>query len=109
MRGLSDIWAKIKSSSGVLFIIILTFIYFSFYAIKGERGFMRYVYLTDEVQKARDVAQKYADEKADWEERVRLLSARSLDLDMLEERARLVLNMVGADEFVILDDNNAEE
>lgn len=107
MSWLSDLWSKIKSSSGFLFIIILTFIYFSFYAVKGERGFMRYVYLTDEVQKAREIEQKYAAERKDWEEKVRLLSSDSLDLDMLEERARIVLNMVGIDEFVILDETNA--
>ncbi len=109
MNGLSDIWSKIKGSSGFLFIIILTFIYFSFYAVKGERGFMRYVYLTGEVQKARDVARRYAEEKAGWEEKVRLLSAESLDLDLLEERARIVLNMVGMDEFVILDENETKK
>ncbi len=105
MHRLGDLLAKMKSSSGFLFVIILTFIYFSFYAVKGERGFMRYVYLTGEVSEARRMSEKYAREKSDWEERVRLLSAESLDLDMLDEQARLVLNMVGSDEFVILDDS----
>lgn len=105
MIWLSDIFAKVKSSSGFLFVLILTFIYFSFYAVKGERGFMRYVYLTGEVAEARAAADKYAREKMEWEEKVALLSSDSLDLDMLDERARIVLNMVGEDEFVILDEN----
>lgn len=105
MDWLSDIFKKIKSSSGFLFVLILTFIYFSFYTVKGERGFMRYVYLTNEVADARAAADKYAREKLEWEEKVSLLSSESLDLDMLEERARIVLNMVGKDEFVILDEN----
>lgn len=103
MNGLSDIFAKMKSSSGFLLVIILTFIYFSFYAVKGERGFIRYIYLNSEVAEARRISQKYALEKQEWEEKVKLLSAESLDLDMLDERARIVLNMVGPDEFVILD------
>ena len=37
-------------------------------------------------------------------EEVRLLSPDSLDLDLLDERARIVLNFVGDDEFVILDE-----
>ena len=37
------------------------------------------------------------------EEKIRLLSPSSLDLDMLDERARAVLNMAKEDEFVILD------
>jgi cell division protein FtsB len=32
-----------------------------------------------------------------------MLSERSLDLDYLEERARIVLNMVSDGEYVILD------
>ena len=35
---------------------------------------------------------------------MRLLSPDSLDLDLLDERARIVLNFVGDDEFVILDE-----
>ena len=83
--------------------------YFSFYAVKGERGLMRYVYLTEEVGNARNIAQKYAKERQNWEEKVRLLSSESLDLDLLEERARIVLNMVGMDEFIILDEDNEEK
>ncbi len=109
MSWLSDLWVKIKGSSGFLFITILTFIYFSFYAVKGERGLMRYVYLTEEVGNARNIAQKYAKERQNWEEKVRLLSSESLDLDLLEERARIVLNMVGMDEFIILDEDNEEK
>ncbi len=109
MSWLSDFWSKVKGSSGFLFVIILTFIYFSFYAVKGERGLLRYVYLTEEVGNARSVAQKYAEERRDWEEKVRLLSSDSLDLDMLEERARIVLNMVGMDEFVILDEEETKK
>ena len=87
-----------------MLITILTFIYFSFYAVKGERGFLRYVYLTDEVKEARRAAEKYAAEKSEWEAKVKSLSPDSLDLDMLDERAHIVLNMVGKDEFIILDE-----
>ena len=71
-----------------MLITILTFIYFSFYAVKGERGFLRYVYLTDEVKEARRAAEKYAAEKSEWEAKVKLLSPESLDLDMLDEKQK---------------------
>lgn len=106
MNWLYDIFSKAKSSSGFLFVVILTFIYFSVYAVKGERGLMRYIYLTSEVSQAKETADKYAKEKTEWEEKVKLLSSDSLDLDMLDERARVVLNMVGEDEFIILDNGN---
>ena len=104
MHWLTDTFSKIKASSGFLFIIILMSVYFTFYAVKGERGFARYIQLNAEVAEARQISQNYSKEKAEWEEKVRLLSSESLDLDMLDERARIVLNMVGSDEFVILDE-----
>ena len=38
------------------------------------------------------------------EEKIKLMSSTSLDLDMLDERARKVLNLVKQDEFIILDE-----
>ena len=40
--------------------------------------------------------------RARWEHRVAMLSSRSLDLDLLEERARVMLNMGHARDVVIL-------
>ena len=98
-----DIFSKVRSSSGFLFIMILMFVYFSVYAVKGERGLIRYIYLTEEVMQAKAVSEKYAKERHYWDEKVELLSS-NLDLDLLDEQARTVLNMVGPNEFVILDE-----
>ena len=49
-------------------------------------------------------AAQYSAQKQKLEAKVRLLSSSSLDLDMLDERARVVLNFAGNDEFVILDE-----
>ena len=103
MNKLNDIFLKMKSSSGFLFMMILLFVYFSVYAVKGERGLIRYVYLNKEVAEAKSMSQKYADEKHYWDEKVELLSS-NLDLDLLDEQVRTVLNMVGPNEFVILDE-----
>lgn len=98
-----SLFSKIKSSSGFLFVLILVFIYFSFYAVKGERGLIRYINLNKEVEQAREMSEKYLNEKNMWNDKVKRLSSENLDLDMLDEQARLVLNMVGPKEFVILD------
>ncbi|MBO5443659.1 MAG: septum formation initiator family protein [Alphaproteobacteria bacterium] len=97
-----DLQNKLKSS-GFLILCILLFFYFSFYTINGERGLLRYMYLSKEIVHARQIAEQYNAEKKKLEDKVRLLSSNSLDLDMLEERARVVLNFAGNDEFVILD------
>lgn len=103
MNQLGVTFGKFKTSSGCLFVIILTFIYFSFYAVKGERGLVRYFSLVGEVARAQQVLEKYDTERQHWEEKVQLLSVDNLDLDMLDERAHVVLNMVRENEFVVLD------
>ena len=45
-----NILSKMKSSSGLLMMLILVFIYFTFYAVRGERGLIRYLNLTKEVE-----------------------------------------------------------
>ncbi len=107
MRKIYNMLSKIKSSSGVNFVLILLCAYFCVSAVKGDRGLIRYVYLTSEVAEARAESEKYAQEKQYWDEKVELLST-NLDLDLLDEQVRTVLNMVGPNEFVILDENNQE-
>ena len=92
--------------SGVLIIFVILFFYFSFYTINGERGLRRYLHLQQELSYAEKIAEKYSKKKVELEAKVRLLSSDSLDLDMLDERTRLILNYANSDEFVIID--NAE-
>lgn len=96
---------KIKNSS-FLIICVLLFCYFSYHAINGERGVLKYIYLKQEISEAQKIAQNYKNQKLRLEDKVKLLSSSSLDLDMLEERARVVLNFAGTDEFIILDDKS---
>ncbi len=99
----SELQNRLKNS-GLLLVCILLFIYFSYHAVNGERGFLRYMYLKQEISEAQRMAENYHNQKIRLEDKVRLLSSSSLDLDMLEERARIVLNMAGPDEFIILDE-----
>lgn len=92
--------------SGVLIIFVILFFYFSFYTINGERGLRRYLHLQQELSYAEKIAEKYSKKKVELEAKVRLLSSDSLDLDMLDERTRVILNYANSDEFVIID--NAE-
>ena len=54
-------------------------------------------------QKVETQFNKIVAQKKLLEQKVRLLSSNSLDLDMLEERTRVVLNYAADDEFVLLD------
>src|SRR3954462_11736449 len=76
--------------------------YFSYYAVQGERGLLAYLSLTQEIRKAtitRDLIH------ADWEaldKRVALLRPNSIDPDMLEERALLMLGLGHPDDVVVM-------
>lgn len=101
----SYIVEKCKSSGFIVLLIVLCS-YFSYFAVKGDRGFFKYVYLQDKVAEAEKVNESYDKQRQDWEQKVKLLSSSSLDLDLLDERARAVLNVIGNDEFIILDEDN---
>jgi len=100
----SYIIAKSKSSAFIVLLMALCS-YFSYFAIKGDRGFFKYMYLQNKVAEAEKINQNYDRQYQEWKQRVQLLSANSLDLDLLDERARTVLNVIGSDEFIILDED----
>lgn len=102
MDTLNEILEKLKKS-GLLIIFGVFSFYFTVNAIKGNRGIFRYLYLKGKVEAAMAERAKYALIKKDLEHKVLMLSEQSLDLDYLEERARIVLNMVSDGEYVILD------
>ncbi len=102
METFNNFFEKIKKSG--LFIVLGVFsFYFTINAIKGDRGIFKYMYLKNKVEQAELERAKYQSIKKDLEYKVSMLSEESLDLDYLEERARIVLNMVGNNEYIILD------
>ena len=82
--------------------------YFAYHAIEGERGVLAYIKLNSELESAQQIAGQVAAERADLEHRVDLLSPDSLDPDMLEERARTLLNYGHPDERIIYLDGPQE-
>ena len=102
-----EIWSYIVAkckSSGFIVLLMALCAYFAYFAVKGDRGFLKYVYLQNKIAEAEEMNANYDKQRQEWEQRVKLLSSSSLDLDMLDERARTVLNMIGPDEFIIIDD-----
>ena len=99
----SDLQNRLRNSGFWIFGALLM-IYFAFHAINGDRGLLKYLYLRQEIAEAQKIAGNYNSQKLKLEEKVKHLSNSSLDLDLLEERARIVLNLAGQDEFIILDE-----
>ena len=87
----------------MLFIFLCS--YFTYFAVKGDRGLLKYIALQEQVQEAEKLNISYDNQRQELEQRVKLLSSGSLDLDLLDERARAVLNVIGEDEFIIVEDD----
>ena len=77
--------------------------YFAYHSLKGDHGLTAYLKLAGEIIKAEQVLQERREERLLIERRTALLRPDNLDLDTLDERARVVLNLVERDERVILD------
>jgi cell division protein FtsB len=75
--------------------------YFGYFALHGRHGLVSYVRVSQEVEyKAAELAQLKA-EHAALARRVDSLKPQSLDLDLLEERARDSLALSGPNELVL--------
>jgi len=81
----------------------LALVYLIYYGVQGDRGLLAWI------QRGHDVVvaeQKLAGESVlrdAMAHRVVLLRPESLDLDLLDERARAVLNLVKPGEIVLLE------
>lgn len=95
---------KPKSISRSLVTILSfgLFLYFGYHLVHGDRGYFARKGLDIKLASA---AQKLAQKKEDREElenRVRLMRPESLDLDLLDERVRVVLGYMKAEERVVV-------
>ncbi len=78
--------------------------YFAFHVVHGDRGLIAWWNVKQRVATAKQALVVSQAERQALENRVRLLEPGSLDPDMLEERARLMLNYGYADDIIILED-----
>ena len=89
------------------FLAISAFSYFAYHSVQGDRGLLAWVQLSQQVEIAQATLEKVSGERAGLEHRTRLLRPDNLDPDMLDERARQVLNLSRPDELIILDSGPA--
>lgn len=85
--------------------------YFIYHSIQGERGLLSMLRTKQKLDIVRQEFNLLQSQKEVLERRVYLLRPDSLDLDMLEERARAVLNFARPDEVIIFEEQpkNFEE
>jgi len=80
--------------------------YFAFHVVHGDRGLIAWWKVKQRVSAAKQALAASQAERQTLERRVRLMEPGSLDPDMIEERARLMINYGHEDDIVILEDQN---
>lgn len=76
--------------------------YFAYHTVQGDRGLLAWWRLRHEIAQSELILVQTDEIRATLERRVALLHPESLDRDLLEERARIMLNMGNDGETVIL-------
>ena len=102
MRWVSSINERIRQIAVPVFGALVVG-YFAYHSMKGDHGLNAYIKLSGELAKAEEVLQERRSKREVIEHRTNLLRPDNLDLDILDERARDVLNLLNNNERVILD------
>lgn len=82
--------------------------YLGYHAVQGERGLIAWWQVTQQIERSEATLAEVRGEREALERRVGSLRPESLDPDMLDERARIMLNLARPDEVVILNADGEE-
>ncbi len=80
----------------------LVFAYFAYGTVQGDRGLLAYFSMSLELDRAELTYNELRDTRLALDRRVSRLRLDNLDLDLLEERARLLLDFVRPGDFIVL-------
>jgi len=84
------------------FLGLTLVVYFAYHTVQGDRGLMAWWQLNQDIKQAEETLAQLEDTRSSLDRRAVLLRPDHLDPDMLEERARTMLNMGRDDEVVVL-------
>lgn len=92
--------SALKRAAAPLFCVLALF-YLGFHAVSGERGVLAYLKESRHLESLKEELASVVAEHEALDKKVKMLSSQSLDLDLLDERARLILGRAGKDEVVV--------
>lgn len=84
------------------FLGLTAVVYFGYHTVQGDRGLFAWWRVKQEVRQAEETLTALQAERDRLDHRVQQLRPDHLDPDMLEERARVMLNMGRDDEVIVL-------
>ncbi len=79
-------------------------VYIGFHAIQGERGLVTWLQLSQQIEQTRTALALSRGDERKLAHRVALMRGDGLDPDLLDERARDVLNLAHPDDLVIFNE-----
>jgi len=82
-------------------VIVAMMIYFTYHIFQGDRGVLAWIRLDKKLQEQEATLSSLLQEKEYLEREAYLLRPDSLDVDLLEEKSRQLLNFAHADEVVV--------
>jgi cell division protein FtsB len=99
MQVLGEIRQRARVIIGPILGISLV-VYFAYHLVQGDRGLIAWLRLTQEIHQTQATLADIDAQRQPLAHRVNLLRGQ-IDRDLLDERARATLNLVGANEVVI--------
>ena len=83
-------------------ITFFIFIYLVYFLINGQRGLLKYFYLTKQAQEYDSTLANLQNDNNYYVDRTKRLKPNTLDLDYLDEQARKKLGLIDKNEIVII-------
>ncbi|MEQ5774060.1 septum formation initiator family protein [Thalassospira sp. MCCC 1A01428] len=84
-------------------------VYFIFHSVEGDRGLLAYWSMQDRVTEISKLRDDIKARRELLEQRVKALRPGSLDPDLLDERARTMLDMANRDDVIIFHHNGYDQ
>ena len=83
-------------------ITFFIFIYLVYFFINGQRGLLKYIYLTKQAKEYNHTLANLKAENVYYIDRTKRLQPNTVDLDFLDEQARKKLGLIDKNEIVII-------
>ena len=83
-------------------ITFFIFIYLVYFIIYGQRGILKYLYLTKQNQHYNQILANLTIESEYYNNRIKRLQPNTVDLDFLDEQVRNKLGLIDKNEIVII-------
>jgi len=79
------------------------FVYFAYHLMHGDRGYFAWKGVEEKLKTSETQYEQVHEQRQALENRVKMLRPDSIDLDLLDERARAVLGFMKPTEVVVLE------